>query len=106
MKGALSLVAFTLLWCLMSSVADSTIALAQLVPLTASKWAFDSGSIVGGNPADTNVAASSTHVCITTRAGFKCFTKSGTRLRATPNRSDSVLHLEARQRSYNSLPKL
>lgn len=41
-------------------------------------YCFDSGNIVGLTPADTNVAASSTHVCITTRAGFKCFTKSGT----------------------------
>jgi hypothetical protein len=78
MKGALLLAAFTLLWCLMSSVADSTIALAQLVPVTAPKWSFSSGAVVGGNPLDTNVAVSNTHVCITTRAGFKCFTKDGT----------------------------
>jgi hypothetical protein len=77
MKGALLLAALTLLWCLMSSVADSTTALAQLVPITAPKWSFSSGAVVGGNPLDTNVAVSGTHVCITTRAGFKCFTKSG-----------------------------
>ena len=76
MKRALSLVACTLL-CLISSVADTPTAFAQPASTPDPKWEFDSGSIVGGNPLDTNVAVSSTHVCITTRAGFKCFTKSG-----------------------------
>jgi hypothetical protein len=32
---------------------------------------------VGGDPADSNVAASATNVCITTRGGFACYTKGG-----------------------------
>ena len=76
MKRALSLVACTLL-CLVSSVADTPAAFAQLASTPDPKWEFDSGAIEGAKPADTNVAVSSTHVCITTRAGFKCFTKSG-----------------------------
>jgi hypothetical protein len=31
----------------------------------------------GGNPADSTVAASRTHICITTRAAFACYTKGG-----------------------------
>ena len=77
LKRVLLLVAFTLFWCLVSSVADSTIGHAQLVAITSPKHAFSSGKVEGGDPLDTNVAVSSTHVCITTRAGFKCFTKSG-----------------------------
>ena len=76
MQRALSLVAFTVL-CLALSGADAPAAFAQLAPTPAPTWNFDSGAVMGGNPFDTNVAASSTHVCITTRAGFKCFTKSG-----------------------------
>ena len=77
LKPALSLAALALLYFMLSGI-DSTVVRAQLIPITAPKWAFSSGAIVGGNPADTNVAASSTHICITTRAGFKCFAKSGT----------------------------
>ena len=77
MKKVLSLVAFTLFWSLVSSVSDSTIGRAQVLAITSPKHAFSSGKVVGGNPLDTNVAVSSTHVCITTRAGFKCFTKYG-----------------------------
>jgi hypothetical protein len=61
MKKHLSLAAVTLLL-VVSSASDSRALLA----------------VVGGNPLVTNVAVSSTHVCITTRAGFKCFTKDGT----------------------------
>jgi hypothetical protein len=43
---------------------------------------FDTGTgasriDVGGNPADANVAASRTHVCVTARAAFACYTKGG-----------------------------
>jgi len=33
---------------------------------------------IGGNPADANIAASSSHVCVTARAAFACYTKMGT----------------------------
>ena len=33
---------------------------------------------IGGSPADANVAASHTHVCVTARAAFACYTKGGT----------------------------
>ena len=44
---------------------------------------FDTGTgtaqiSIGGSPADANVAASSTHVCVTARAAFACYTKQGT----------------------------
>jgi hypothetical protein len=55
MKCALSVVAVTLL-CLMSSVADAPTAFAQLGSTPDPKWHFDSGSIEGAKPADTNVA--------------------------------------------------
>jgi CARDB len=77
MKKRLSLAAVSLLLAV-SFASDSTVVLAQLIPVSSITWAFSSGAVEGGNPLDTNVAASSTHVCITTRAGFKCFTKSGT----------------------------
>jgi CARDB len=32
---------------------------------------------IGGTPADSNVAVSRTHVCITTRGAFACYTKGG-----------------------------
>jgi hypothetical protein len=43
---------------------------------------FDTGTgpeqiSIGGSPADANVAASSTHVCVTARAAFACYTKGG-----------------------------
>jgi hypothetical protein len=46
-------------------------------------YAFSSGTTsstrvdIGGWPADSNVAASRTHICITTRGAFACYTKSG-----------------------------
>jgi hypothetical protein len=76
MKTTLPLVAFTTL-ILGVLGGDALVAQLSVTPITQPRWSFDSGSIVGANPADTNVAVSSTHVCITTRAGFKCFTKSG-----------------------------
>ena len=76
MKTTLPLVASTAL-ILGVPGGDALVAQLSISPITQPRWSFDSGSIVGANPADTNVAVSSTHVCITTRAGFKCFTKSG-----------------------------
>ena len=43
---------------------------------------FDTGTgaqniRLGGDPADCNVAVSSTHVCITARGAFACYTKAG-----------------------------
>jgi len=45
-------------------------------------YSFDTGTganniAIGGNPADANVAASTTHICVTARAAFGCYTKSG-----------------------------
>jgi hypothetical protein len=45
-------------------------------------YSFDTGTgseqiSIGGSPADANVAASSTHVCVTARAAFACYTKRG-----------------------------
>jgi hypothetical protein len=77
MKKSLSLAAVAV-FIAMSFASDATVVLAQLTPAPAITWSFFSGAVLGGNPLDTNVAASSTHVCITTRAGFKCFTKDGT----------------------------
>jgi hypothetical protein len=44
---------------------------------------FDAGTgaeqiSIGGSPADANVAASSTHICVTARGAFACYTKGGT----------------------------
>ncbi len=47
-------------------------------------YSFDTGTSsstrisIGGSPADANVAASSTHICVTARAAFACYTKGGT----------------------------
>jgi len=46
-------------------------------------YSFDSGTgndkiSIGGNPADANIAVSSTHICLTARAAFACYTKGGT----------------------------
>jgi hypothetical protein len=52
-------------------------------PTPSATYAFSSGTTsstrvdVGGSPADSNVAASRTHLCITTRAAFACYTKGG-----------------------------
>ena len=45
-------------------------------------YSFDTGTgadqiSIGGGPADANVAASSTHICVTARGAFACYTKSG-----------------------------
>jgi hypothetical protein len=46
-------------------------------------YSFDTGTgadqivIDGGGVADANVAASSTHICVTARGAFACYTKSG-----------------------------
>jgi hypothetical protein len=53
-------------------------------PTPAATYAFSSGTTsgtrvdIGGSPADSNVAVSRTHVCITTRGAFACYTKGGT----------------------------
>ena len=46
-------------------------------------YSFDTGTgaeqiSIGGSPADANVAASSTHICVTARGAFACYTKGGT----------------------------
>lgn len=46
-------------------------------------YEFDTGTgaqaiSIGGNPADANIAVSATHVCLTARAAFACYTKGGT----------------------------
>jgi hypothetical protein len=52
-------------------------------PTPSPTYGFSSGTTsstrvdVGGSPADSNVAAGRTHVCITTRAAFACYTKGG-----------------------------
>jgi hypothetical protein len=52
-------------------------------PTPSPTYGFSSGATastrvdVGGSPADSNVAAGRTHVCITTRAAFACYTKGG-----------------------------
>jgi hypothetical protein len=50
---------------------------------------FDTGTgaqsiRLGGDPADCNVAVSSTHVCITARGAFACYTKGGELVRPGP----------------------
>ncbi len=52
------------------------------VPWPNPTTSFDTGTgaqsiRLGGDPADCNVAVSSTHVCITARGAFACYTKGG-----------------------------
>jgi len=52
------------------------------VPWQNPTTSFDSGTgsnsiSIGGNPADCNLAVSSTHVCVTARSAFACYTKAG-----------------------------
>lgn len=52
-------------------------------PTPKPSFSFDTGTgvdkiSIGGSPADANIAASSTHVCITARAAFACYAKDGT----------------------------
>jgi hypothetical protein len=53
-------------------------------PTPTPTYAFSTGTTsstrvdIGGSPADSNVAVSRTHVCITTRAALACYTKGGT----------------------------
>jgi len=56
-------------------------------------YSFDTGTSaterisIGGSPADANVAASSTHVCVTARGAFACYTKGGTLVAPGPRLS-------------------
>jgi hypothetical protein len=52
-------------------------------PTPSPTYSFDTGPgaesiAIGGPPADSNIAASSTHVCLTARGAFACYTKGGT----------------------------
>jgi hypothetical protein len=52
-------------------------------PAPSPTYEFSTGSAagttvsIGGSPADSNVAASRTHICLTTRAALACYTKGG-----------------------------
>jgi CARDB protein len=54
-------------------------------------YSFDTGTTaatrisVGGSPADANVAASSTHICVTARGAFACYSKAGTLVKLGPD---------------------
>jgi CARDB len=55
-------------------------------------YSFDTGTgadqiSIGGGPADANVAASSTHICVTARGAFACYTKSGALVNPGPRLS-------------------
>ncbi len=55
---------------------------AAIPPTPNPTYEFDTGTgaeqiSIGGSPADANIAVSSTHVCLTARAAFACYTKSG-----------------------------
>jgi hypothetical protein len=70
-------------------------------PTPAATYAFSTGTLsntrvdVGGSPADSNVAVSRTHVCITTRGAFACYTKAGTLV--SPGAGFSARPYSARQ---------
>jgi hypothetical protein len=49
---------------------------------------------IGGSPADSNIAVSSTHICLTARDAFACYTKGGTLV--NPGVGFSVRPYEAR----------
>ncbi|MCI0350917.1 MAG: hypothetical protein L0Z53_15940 [Acidobacteriales bacterium] len=56
--------------------------IAAVPPTPSPTYSFDTGTSanqisIGGSPADANVAASSTHICVTARAASGCYTKGG-----------------------------
>jgi hypothetical protein len=62
---------------------DACIAQNQSPPTPNPTYSFDTGTgatmiSIGGSPADSNIAASSTHICLTARGAFACYTKGGT----------------------------
>ena len=56
----------------------------MIPPTPSPTYSFDTGTgmnemiSIGGSPADSNIAVSSTHICLTARAAFACYTKGGT----------------------------
>jgi hypothetical protein len=80
---ALGALAVTLaVWNVYSCVVLAWPRLAAIPPTLSPTYSFDTGAgadqiSIGGSPADANVAASSTHVCVTARAAFACYTMGG-----------------------------
>ncbi len=71
---------------------DACIAQNQHLPTPSPTYSFDTGTgaasiSVGGSPADSNIAASSTHICLTARGAFACYTKGGTLVSPGPGYS-------------------
>jgi hypothetical protein len=59
-------------------------AYADIPPTPSPTYSFATGTgsttriNIGGSPADANIAVSGTHICLTARAAFACYTKGGT----------------------------
>ncbi len=77
-----ALAAILVVWNVYSCFVLAWPGLAAIPPTPGATYSFDTGTGasqigIGGSPADANVAASSTHVCVTARAAFACYTKGG-----------------------------
>ncbi len=55
---------------------------------------------IGGSPADANIAVSSTHICLTARGAFACYTKDGALVSLGRGLRRASLHSERIFRSF------